>query len=521
MYFAKNPILPGFRPDPSICRVGEDYYIVTSSFAYFPGVPIYHSKDLAHWRQIGNILTRESQLPLENAGHSMGIYAPTLRYSNGRFYMITTNVSHGNNFIVTAEKPEGPWSEPYYLGEEAPGIDPSLFFDEEEDGTVHCYYVGTRPNQKHGVRYNGDWEIWVQELDLETMKLTGKSKKIWKGAMHHVIWPEGPHLYKKDGYYYLMNAEGGTGPNHSITISRSRSVWGPYEGNPNNPILTHRHLGKDYPVTAVGHGDLVDDGHGNWYLVMLGSRKCEGYVNTGRDTYLAKVKWEDGWPVVNPGVGILEREVELSGEPAETEPESRVYHFFENQLPIDCMTLRSPLQEKYDLFQRQGYLRLPALPATLREKASPAFVAVRQEEYFYLASAGMEFEPCNEGEEAGLAVLCDEDHQIHFSKIYRDGKAQIVLWRCLGDTVEELAAEEIEEGFLTLEIRGRGQKTDFYYKINGKDRKLLAADADMSGLSTELAGGFTGCCLGMYASSNGKNSSKYADFAWFAIEDVK
>ncbi|MDO4307434.1 MAG: glycoside hydrolase family 43 protein [Eubacteriales bacterium] len=519
MYFAKNPILPGFRPDPSICRVGEDYYIVTSSFAYFPGIPVYHCRDLAHWEQIGNVLTRQSQLPLENAGHSRGIYAPTLRYHQGIFYMITTNVSHGGNFIVTAEKPEGPWSEPYYLGDEAEGIDPSLFFDEDEDGTVHCYYTGTRPNHKHGVRYNGDWEIWVQEIDLKTMKLTGESRKIWKGAMHHVIWPEGPHLYKKNGYYYLMNAEGGTGSNHSITISRSRSVWGPYEGNPNNPILTHRHLGNAYPVTAVGHGDLVDDGHGNWYVVMLGSRKCEGYVNTGRDTFLAKVTWEDDWPIVNPGVGMLEPAVELPGNPEEVSPKSRVYHFFEKKLPADCMTLREPLWEKYDLFEREGYLRLPALPQTLREKACPAFVAVRQEEYGYLASAGMEFQPCEEGEEAGLAILCDEDHQIRFSRVFCDGKVQMVLCRCLGAEEEIIGKEEAEEGRISLEIRGRGQKADFYYKVNGKERKLLAADVDMSGLSTELAGGFTGCCIGMYASSNGKDSANYADFAWFSLEN--
>lgn len=434
MYFAKNPILPGFRPDPSICRVGDDYYIVTSSFAYFPGVPVYHSRDLAHWEQIGNVLTRQSQLLLENAGHSSGIYAPTLRYHQGLFYMITTNVSHGGNFIVTAEKPEG------------------------------------------------------------------------------------PHLYKKDGYYYLMNAEGGTGSNHSITISRSRSVWGPYEGNPNNPILTHRHLGNAYPVTAVGHGDLVDDGHGNWYVVMLGSRKCEGYVNTGRDTFLAKVAWEDGWPMVNPGVGILEPEVELPGNPVEVSPKSRVYHFFEKKLPDDCMTLREPLEEKYDLFRREGYLRLPALPQTLRDKACPAFVAVRQEEYGYLASAGMEFKPL-EKEEAGLAILRDEDHQVRFSMMLCEGKTQMILCRCFGGTEEIIRKEETEEGRISLEIRGRGQKADFYYKEAGKERKLLAANVDMTGLSTELAGGFTGCCIGMYASSNGKPSANYADFAWFSLEN--
>lgn len=254
MVTVKNPILTGFYPDPSICRVGEDFYLVTSSFAYAPGVPLFHSRDLAHWEQIGNILQRKEQLAVGGEEISRGIYAPTIRYHKGIYYMITTNVSYGGNFIVTAEHPEGPWSDPCYLGEEAAGIDPSLFFDE--DG--RCYYCGTRPNPD-GVRYNGDWEIWVQELDLTTKKLVGESMAIWKGAVRGAIWPEGPHLYKKDGYYYLLHAEGGTGPEHSISVARSRKLFQWFEGCPRNPIFTHRNLGADYPVVYAGHGDLVED----------------------------------------------------------------------------------------------------------------------------------------------------------------------------------------------------------------------------------------------------------------------
>ena len=372
MYYAKNPILPGFCPDPSICRVGEDYYLVVSSFSYFPGVPVFHSKDLAHWEQIGNVLERTSQLPLPQSGHSQGIYAPTIRYCDGTFYMITTNVSAGGNFIVTASDPAGPWSEPYWLGEEAQGIDPSLFFDD--DGT--CYYIGTRPNQK-GVRYNGDWEIWVQQLDLSTMRLTGESKKVWKGAGHHVIWPEGPHLYKKGEYYYLMHAEGGTADNHAVAIARSRDIWGPYEGCPNNPILTHRHLGTEYPITAVGHGDLVADENDNWYMVMLGSRRCEGHVNTGRDTYLAKVTWENDWPVVNKGTGKLEERVELPGEASYLMPEGRSWHFYREELPTCFMTLRDR-KDAYRLMCAEGRLRLSTLSDCLTDCGTPAYVAVRQ-----------------------------------------------------------------------------------------------------------------------------------------------
>lgn len=258
-----NPIMPGFYPDPSVCRVGEDFYLVTSTFAYFPGVPIFQSRDLVNWKQIGNVLDRPSQLNLQGAGHSQGIFAPTLRYHEGTFYMITTNVSHGGNFVVTATDPAGPWSDPYFI-EGAEGIDPTIFFDDGK-----AYYLGTRPCSE-GVRYNGNWEVWLRELDLGSMKLVGDSYVLWRGAMVDVIWPEGPHLYKIDEYYYLLIAEGGTGPNHAVTIARSKSLTEGYVGNPNNPIITHRHLGKRYPVVNVGHADLVQARtvNGSWSCLL-------------------------------------------------------------------------------------------------------------------------------------------------------------------------------------------------------------------------------------------------------------
>ena len=296
---ATNPILPGFYPDPSICAVGDDFYLVNSTFAYFPGIPIMHSKDLAHWEQIGNACDRESQLPLGDTGHSRGLFAPTIRYHEGTFYIICTNVSYGGNFIITAQNPAGPWSEPHYI-EGADGIDPSLFFDE--DGT--CYYIGTHPNPA-GCQYDGDWYIWIQELDIENMKLVGEVHNVWNGAMRNIIWPEGPHLYKIGEYYYIMHAEGGTGPDHAVTVCRSKNVYGPYENNFCNPILTHRHLGRKYPICYVGHADLVKTINDEWYMVMLAVRPLEGYTTMGRETFLARVEWENDWPVVNPGVGRL------------------------------------------------------------------------------------------------------------------------------------------------------------------------------------------------------------------------
>lgn len=515
MYYAKNPILPGFCPDPSICRVGEDYYLVVSSFAYFPGVPVFHSKDLAHWEQIGNALERTSQLPLAGCGHSQGIYAPTIRYYDGTFYMITTNVSAGGNFIVTATNPAGPWSEPYFLGEDAQGIDPSLFFDD--DGS--CYYIGTRPNQK-GVRYNGDWEIWIQKMDLSAMALVGSSHKVWKGAGHHVIWPEGPHLYKKDGYYYLMHAEGGTADNHAVAIARSRDIWGTYEGCPNNPILTHRHLGTEYPITAVGHGDLVADENDNWYMVMLGSRRCEGHVNTGRDTYLAKVTWENGWPVVNKGVGKLEELVELPGEAVYSMPEGRSWHFYRDDLPKCFMTLRGR-KDVYRLMPSEGRLRLYAVEDCLTDCGTPAYVAVRQQDYEYRMAALMEFTQGTDKEEAGIAVLCDEKNHMRLVKCYENGEPEVLLMLCEKGEERVVARQKVSEGRLELNMVCHGQKSDWYVTQEDGDSIGLASGVDMRMLSTECTGGFTGCTLGMYASANGKKGENHADFFWFSCEGIQ
>jgi len=523
MIHASNPILSGFYPDPSICRVGEDYYLVNSSFAYFPGVPIWHSKNLAEWKQIGNVLDRKSQIPLNNSRHSGGIYAPTIRYYNGIYYLITTNVSGGGNFIVTAEKPEGPWSEPYFLGEEAPGIDPSLFIDSE--GT--CYYVGTRPNPE-GVRYNGDWEIWVQKLDLISMKLIGKSYAIWKGALKDVIWPEGPHLYQKDGYYYLMIAEGGTGPNHAVTVARSKDIFGPYENNPNNPILTHRHLGKDYPIIYVGHGDLVNDTEGNWYMIMLASRRCEGYVGLGRETFLAKVVWEDEWPVVNPGVGKLEALVELpfEGDSPKTRDVQSLKDINTNK--YDVVKLRNPKDEFFK--NNNEKIRLKFLPETLKELESPAYLGFRQLEYNYEATLVIEFDMLNEGDETGFVILQSNEYHIKFciksEEKSTDNLLKFQVIKCtnkedhlLAEKLipsSELKLGDIDRMGIRIKVKGHGQKADFIW-INSEEEVPMLGNVDIHEMSTEIAGGFVGNTLGVYATSNGTSSENFIDITELTI----
>ncbi|MGN0143324.1 MAG: glycoside hydrolase family 43 protein [Roseburia sp.] len=515
MTTAVNPILNGFYPDPSICAVGNDFYLVCSTFVYFPGVPIFHSTDLAHWEQIGNILDRPSQLPLAaGSGHSQGIFAPTIRYHEGTFYMITTNVSFGGNFIVTAENPAGPWSEPHYL-ENAPGIDPSLFFDT--DGT--CYYVGTRPNPE-GVRYNGDWEVWTQELDLATMKLVGDSHKIWKGALKNVIWPEGPHLYKKDGYYYLMIAEGGTGPDHCISVARSKDIFAEFEGNPKNPILTHRHLGKKYPIIYVGHGDLVEDCEGNWYVVMLASRPCEGYTNMGRETFLAKVEWEDGWPVVNPGIGKLEDKVEIPLPESRVIPHGPVYSFHQSKLDAAFLSLRNAKEDMYRLDAKRGVLKLSLQPETLKDLASPSYLALRQRHQDYQAGVLMRFTPQTNDECAGIAVMQSNEYHIRFEKAM-DGEQKCVrVIRCEAGKDTMLADCGVPEGDIILKITSRGQKADFSYEADG-NTVLVAEEVDIRCLSTEVSGGFVGCTIGMYASANGAQSDNSAEFEWMFYDAVQ
>ena len=510
----KNPILKGFYPDPSICRVGENYYLVNSTFSYFPGIPVFQSKDLVNWMQIGNVIDRESQVNFEGIEHSQGIYAPTIRYNNGTYYLITTNIPHDGNIIFTSKSPEGPWSDPYRI-EGAEGIDPSLFFDD--DG--RAYYIGTRPN-RNGAKYNGDWYIWIQEIDLVNMKLIGESHELWNGAMRNVIWPEGPHLYKIEGYYYLMIAEGGTGPDHCITIARSKSIYGEYENNPKNPIITHRHLGKDYSIKHVGHGDLVSTENGEWFVVMLASRQVDEYCNIGRETFLAKVDWEDGWPIINKGKGILQLEQEISTSEFKLENKEKCYHFYGDKLDNRFLFLRNPSSNLYSLKDRKGALRLYLKEETINDLGNPAYLGVRQEEYKFLVSTMIEFSPKNEYESAGLAIIQNNIHNLRFeySLINKDKVLRIIA--CRDGREEVINKVFLDSSNVALKIISRDNNLDFYYSTDGIKYYLLEEGFDTRYLSTEVAGGFVGCTIGMFATSNGNRSENYADFLWFEYSNI-
>jgi alpha-N-arabinofuranosidase len=501
----QNPVLSGFYADPSVCRVGDDYYLVNSTFEYFPGVPIFRSRDLVHWRQIGHVLTRPSQLPLVKMRASGGIFAPTLRYHDGTFYLVTTNVWGTGNFYVTATDPAGPWSEPHPLDRE--GIDPSLFFDD--DGTV--YYI------RHVG--GGDGYIGQQVLDLETGRLIGEMKEIWGGTGG--VWAEGPHMYKRDGKYYLMISEGGTSYDHMVTIARSESPWGPFEACPHNPILTHRDR-SDHAVQALGHADLVETPAG-WWAVCLGIRPQPGRVHhLGRETFLAPVTWSnDGWPTIGDRGTIELETVAPALNPQPLPPQPTRDEFDANSLAFDWNFLRNPRAADWSLTARPGYLRLNGTAVTLSDQDSPAFVGRRQTALACRVATQLEFSPNQENEEAGLVVRGNDANHYDFGVILRDGRPHVFLREVLaGKVVEPIRYAAIPAGEVELSIMARPLEYEFVYQPAGDAPKNLGSAAT-SDLSSEKIGGFTGVYFGLYATGNGKPSSVPADFNWFDYEVVE
>ncbi len=501
----RNPVISGFYPDPSICRVGEDYYLVNSTFEYFPGVPVFHSKDLVHWRQIGHCLTRKSQLPLDGVRASGGIYAPTIRYHDGTYYMITTNVDGGGNFYVTAENPAGPWSEPIWINDGG-GIDPSLFFDD--DGTV---YYHRQQGGRHGCTAQA-------VIDLKTGKLQGPLKEIWRGTGG--IWPEGPHLYKINGTYYLMISEGGTSYGHSVTMARSDSPWGPFEPHPDNPILTHREL-DGHPIRAVGHADLVETPDG-WWLVCLAIRPQGGnYHHMGRETFLAPVVFnEDGWPVVN-GDGTIDLEMSAPRLPEHVwEPTPARDEFENTSLALPWNFVRNPSEADWSLTERPGFLRLHGSAVSINDQDSPAFVGRRQTDLECTATTLLDFDPHGDNEEAGLVARQNDKFHYEVGVTLRQGKRQAFFRKVIkGKTIGPIQYVDIPPGPVTLSIEATPLSYEFFCKPS-TGQKWSLGTAQTKELSVEMIGFddgmcFTGVYFGMYATGNGKPCAHPADFGWF------
>ncbi|MBR3171790.1 MAG: family 43 glycosylhydrolase, partial [Lachnospiraceae bacterium] len=436
----KNPIIPGFYPDPSICRAGEDYYLVCSSFELSPGIPLFHSRDLANWEQLCYVLTPQNGFYVDKNCGNGGVMAPTIRYYNGTFYIINCNFSDRGNFIVTAKNPAGPWSAPHFL-DDVPGIDASLFFDT--DGT--CYIMGTAniwPDGKGGMRQG----IWAAEYDIENFRLISEPVALWGGAMAGVASPESPHIYHIGDWYYLLIAEGGTEMYHSATIARSRTPLGTYEGNPSNPILTVRHMGKKALIQNAGHADLIDTASGEWYAVFLASRLIGGVSkNLGRETFIVPVEWEDEWPLFSPETGKVEWEYPLPesiawspvGKSAEREK------FDSGKLGLDWCFWGSH-GDRFAVHTEEG-LELPCLKEALADPLRPmsmeaerpqnnslAFVCRRRLAPHCRFSCRMRFVPM-ENESAGIAVVQAMNHQFHFALVRKEGQTVLELVQYTAD----------------------------------------------------------------------------------------
>lgn len=489
MHTYKNPIIPGFYPDPSICRVGEDYYLVNSSFEFFPGVPLWHSKDLANWEQIGYVLTRESQLPLDNAWTSGGIYAPTIRYHDGRFYMITTNCGGGGNFYVWTDDIYGEWSDPVWI--DHGGIDPSLFWDD--DGKV--YYLGSGMHQF--------------EIDLATGKKLSEVKKIWNGTGGRC--PEGPHMYKRDGWYYLMIAEGGTEYGHMQTIARSRSVWGPFESCPGNPILTHRDdIGS--PFQAVGHADIVDDPDGNWWMVFHAIRPSVAQLHhIGRETMLAPMVWDqDGWPLVNGGKSVTAAmTVEGAGDSIGWQ---NWRDDFSGSLNPRWSFLRNPRMDNYG-FGSAG-LTLAGSGDTLNDHR-PTMLITRQQQFDLRYET--EVTLSGTGGQAGLTVFHTCEHHYDLCVKSMDGGCRVWLRR----RVVDMDAESAPVFFANADkliLRVDADKTRYIFFAGTDPEHLVQIGTGSTQLmSTEaMRCTFTGCFAGMFAEGD-----VTAAFSYFSAEALK
>ena len=525
-----NPVLPGFYPDPSMCAAGGYYYLVCSSFSYFPGLPIFQSRDLVRWEQIGNIVNRAEQMDFNGAGVSRGLFAPTIRFYEGKFYCICTQVDRIGSFIMTAEHAEGPWSQPMVI-EGAEGIDPSLFFDD--DGI--CWYVGTRPAPE-GPKYDGNWEIWVQKINPDTAKLYGTARGIWRGALRDCIWPEGPHIYKFFGKYYLIHAEGGTGPYHAVCVARSDSVDGHWEGNPSNPILTHRHMGMGCPIRNVGHADMLCTNENKWWMCCLASRpygeEGKGVCNMGRETFFVPVKWEEGWPVASWETGKIENAYTLSGKVVERSHEDAdaaifpvIDDFNSSELALFWLSLRKRDATFTNCHERSGNLRLYG-GAGFTEGADIHLVARRQTSFSYEASALLECHFSENNDCAGIVCIQNERFNYRLQIVLRGKIILLQLVKAAGGEDEVLVEEVLTGGrkvfSIVLRVVAERQKLRFEYGPDERNLNLLTENVDATILSTEVAGGFVGTLVGMFAVSGGDSNEKkfYADFDWFKYENT-
>jgi xylan 1,4-beta-xylosidase len=531
-----NPILPGFNPDPSIVRVGDDYYIATSTFEWFPGVQIHHSRDLVHWRLLTRPLTRPSQLNMLGDPDSCGIWAPCLTHSDGLFYLIYTDVKRygrttqaggtgaslrdTHNYLVTSDTIDGEWSDPIYLN--SSGFDPSLFHDDDGRKYLVNMLWDHRPGHN---RFSG---IALQEYSASDRKLVGDVHLIFKGTS--IGFTEGPHLYKRGGYYYLLTAEGGTGWGHAVTLARSRNLLGPYELHPDTYILTARDR-PDIELQRAGHADLVETQSGEVYMVHLCGRplRNRGRCTLGRETAIQKMVWsDDGWLRTSDGEGVPRVELDAPALPAHLFPPTPEREDFDaQQLPLAFQWLRSPWPEElFSITDRPGYLRLFGRE-TLGSMFRQSLVARRQQAHSFSASARMEFEPEKFQQMAGLICYYNAS-KFHYLFVSHDealGK-HIRVMSCLPDAVQSdvfSAPVPIPRGVpLELRVEIDDERLYFAWRIDESQWNWLPGPLDASILSDEAAApgtpNFTGAFVGVCCQDLA-GTRRPADFDWFTYRE--
>ncbi|WP_438348638.1 glycoside hydrolase family 43 protein [Paenibacillus sp. FA6] len=521
----KNPVLPGFHPDPSVIRVNDDYYMAVSSFEYYPGLPIFHSRNLSEWKQIGHALTRKSQLDLSSRQSSEGIYAPTLRHHEGVFYLITTDVYGIGNFFITAEKPEGPWSDPILIPPYG-NIDPSLFFDD--DGKVYVTIQKGADQESHIIQY---------EMDISTGKALSEPVVVARGDGG--VWTEGPHLYKINDFYYITCACGGTGLDHRVLVYRARTPYGPFEMMP-HPMLTHNQL-ADHPFQNLGHAELIEDSNGDWWTLFLGVRPVDGqYSVLGRETFLAPVIWtEDGWPTVDNNEGTVQQDMivnrlgknpEVNDADEGQANESQIMgsdisgsgsgsigwrdDFDEEQLHHRWAFIRTLQEERVSLSESPGHISLKGNRHGLKDAEPSLFVGVRQQHRCMAVSSELLFAPQVDGEEAGLAVRLNE--QGHLTLGIRRVNGNRVLTAVAVDRGEASILGEIPvlEDRMGLRILSQEREYELAYSTDGSTWNTLATVA-ANIVSPERNGGFTGALIGLYATGNGVDSKTSAYYNYF------
>ena len=531
----RNPILPGFNPDPSICRVGEDYYIAVSTFEWFPGVGIYHSKDLKNWRLVSRPLNRISQLNMMGNPNSGGVWAPALSYSEGQFWLIFTDVkvTEGqwkdcHNYLVTCDTIDGEWSEPIYLN--SSGFDPSLYHDE----SGKKYLVNMKWD--HRLHHHNFYGIALQEYDVEQQKLVGESTIIFKGTDIKLV--EAPHLYKINGYYYLLTAEGGTKYDHAATIARSKNLEGPYEVHPDNPLITSFPYPRN-PLQKSGHASIVQTHTNEWFLVHLTGRPLpkenqplldpRGYCPLGRETAIQRIEWKNDWPYIVNGNGPS---LEIEGPAIEEVVWEKDFEekddFNGKRLNNHFQSLRIPLDEHIvSLKDNPGHLRLYG-KESLTSKFTQAFIARRWQHFNFTAETKVAFNPNTFQQSAGLVNYYNTENWTALQISWNEEKGRILeLTTCDNFTYDQpLKGKEIiipkEHEYVYLKVDVQTSIYEYSYSFDGENWTLIPIKLASHKLSDDyIQGGgfFTGAFVGMQCQDT-SGQSLPADFDYFIYKEL-